>query len=542
LNGLSRWERSTNTFHHYSDKDHLPRFDTFYVSSFAEDRAGNLWIGFSGDGGLARYRDGRFTLFTANDGVPAGQIRNMLIDSAGRLWAASYRGGLSRIDDPSAERPRLVTYTTADGLSSNEIAGVSEDQWGRIYIGTGRGIDRLDLAMGRIKHYTTADGLPLSKMYGTLRDRKGALWFNFQTGPVRLVPEPDPPPVPPPVLIIGLRIAGETQQISALGEKEIAPIELGPYKNQLRIDFVALGFSSAEGLLYQYKLEGTNQDWSPFTDQRTVNFANLAQGRYRFLVRAVNADGVMSETPASFSFTILPPVWQRWWSIAIVAAMIGLIAYGLYRYRVARFLEIEQMRTRIAADLHDDIGANLTKIAILSEVAHQQLGADNRPANSTLTSIANISRESVASMRDIVWAINPRRDRLLDLTRRMREFASDIFTSRDMEFRFSAPDRDRELRLSPKVRRDVFLIFKEAVNNVARHSGCAKAAIEVSVENGCLVLSVSDDGKGFDATGASEGEGLLSMQQRAESFGGALEINSREGNGTAVQLKVPVSR
>lgn len=110
LNGLSRWERSTNTFHHYSDQDHLPRFDIFYVSSFAEDRAGNLWIGFSGEGGLARYRDGRFTLFTANDGVPASQIRNMLVDSAGRLWAASYRGGLIRIDDPSAERPRFVTH------------------------------------------------------------------------------------------------------------------------------------------------------------------------------------------------------------------------------------------------------------------------------------------------------------------------------------------------------------------------------------------------------------------------------------------------
>src|SRR5262249_11150114 len=145
--------------------------------------------------------------------------------------------------------------------------------------------------------------------------------------------------------------------------------------------------------------------------------------------------------------------------------------------RVAQLLALERVRTRIAEDLHDDIGANLTKIAILSEVAHQQLGADTNPASGTLSSIADISRESVASMRDIVWAINPKRDRLVDLTRRMRGFASDILTSRNIQFEFHAPERARELKLGPEVRRDVFLIFKEAVNNIVRHSGCARAKI-----------------------------------------------------------------
>lgn len=540
--GLSRWERRTNTFHHYTEKNSLPRFDTFYVSSFAEDRAGNLWIGFSGDSGLVRHRDGRFTLFTANDGVPAGQIRNMLVDSAGRLWVATYRGGLSRIDDPVAERPELVTYTTAVGLSSNEITGVSEDQWGRIYIGTGRGIDRLDLATGRIKHYTTAEGLPLGSMNGSLRDREGALWFSFQTGLARLVPEPDPSPVPPPVLITGLRIAGETQPISALGETEIAPIELGADNNQLQIDFVALGFSPGEGLRYQYKLEGANEDWIQLADQRTVNFAVLAPGAYRFLVQAVNADGVMSERAASFSFTILHPVWQRWWFLTIAALAMAATAYSIYRYRVTRLLELERMRTRIAADLHDDIGANLTKISILSEVAHQQLGPKDRPADITLSSIATISRESVASMRDIIWAINPKRDRLVDLARRMRGFASDIFTNCNIEFQFHAPERDRDLRLSPEVRRDVFLIFKEAVNNVVRHSECAQARIEMTIEGRWIALSVSDDGKGFEITQEVDGQGLASMRRRAQSFGGKIEIISPDGNGTTIKLLIPVGQ
>src|SRR5439155_21978039 len=135
------------------------------------------------------------------EGVSLGSIRNMLVDSSGRLWAATYRGGLCRIDDPAAAHPRIVTYTTEDDLSSNEITTVSEDEWGWIYIGTGRGIDKLDPATGSIKHYTTGDGLPLGELYSSLRDRNGRLWFGFETGTARLVPKPNPSPVPPPILI-----------------------------------------------------------------------------------------------------------------------------------------------------------------------------------------------------------------------------------------------------------------------------------------------------------------------------------------------------
>src|SRR6185436_5417417 len=138
----------------------------------------------------------------------------------------------------------------------------------------------------------------------------------------------------------------ETQRISALGETELAPLKLDPDKNQIQIDFVALGFSPGEGLRYQYKLEGATEDWSQFADQRTVNFANLAPGRYRFLVQAVNADGVASERPASFSFTILPPIWQRWWFLTLGAMLTASAIYSLYRYQLTQKLRVERVRTR----------------------------------------------------------------------------------------------------------------------------------------------------------------------------------------------------
>ena len=538
--GLSRWERSSDTFYHYSEKDNLPRFDTFYVSSFAEDRAGNLWIGFSGEGGLVRYREGRFTLFTANDGVPAGQIRNMLIDSAGRLWVTSYRAGLSRIDDPSAERPRPLTYTTDDGLSSNVITAVSEDQWGRLYVSTGRGIDRLDPANGRIKHYTTADGLPLDEVAGSLRDHRGMLWFSSLTGVARLVPEPDPQPAPPPILITGLRIAGETLPISALGEVEIAPIELGPDRNQLQIDFVALGFSPGEGLRYQYKLEGAGEQWSQLADQRTVNFANLAPGHYRFLVQAANADGVASETPASLKFTVLSPVWQRWWFLTLTAGLVGVTIYLMFRYRLAQKLKVERVRTRIATDLHDDIGTNLSLIAMASEVARQRSPKDDQQLTEALSVISGTSSELVDSMSDIVWAVNPGRDHLTDLIRRMRRFASDVFSARGIAFRFEAPSDEQDIPLGTETRREVLLIYKEAVNNTARHSQCTRADTELEVQGGRLILRLNDNGVGFDMTRSFDGNGLASMSHRAERLGGMLRVVSRNGEGTTLTLRIPL--
>ena len=536
--GLTRWERATETFQHYGETDGLPLKNNG-ASAFSEDREGNLWIGFVNSDFLARFRNGRFTLFTSEHGLPASSIYDLYFDHAGRLWIASITGGLARLDDPSAERPRFITYTTAQGLSSNNINCITEDRYGRLYLGTGRGLDRLDPATGRVKPFTAADGLISGDVSVSFRDRKGDLWFGGKGGLSRLSPQLDPPQPPPPVLITGLRIGGEAHQISALGETEIAAVELGPNKNQIQVDFVALGFSSGEGLRYQYRLEGASEDWSALADQRMVNFANLAPGRYRFLVRAVNADGVMSEPPASFSFTILPAVWQRWWFVSIVAALVGLIAYALYSYRVRRLLELERVRTRIAADLHDDIGAGLSRIAVLSEVARHEAGSVS-PVMERLSIIARASRELVDSMSEIVWVINPERDQLRDLTQRMRRFASDLFTSRGIEFTFRAPGGEHHLKVGADVRRHIFLIFKESVNNIVRHSECGKADIELRVESGRFVLTIEDDGRGFDSSGAGDGNGLINMRERARLLGGQLNVESSNGHGTGITLRAPI--
>jgi signal transduction histidine kinase len=308
----------------------------------------------------------------------------------------------------------------------------------------------------------------------------------------------------------------------------------------LQIDFVGLSFASGESLRYQYKLEQADRDWSALTDQRTVNYANLAPGRYRFLVRAVNSDGVASSHLATVAFTILRPLWQRWWFLVGLMLGSGLLGYAFYRYRIARLLEIERVRTRIAADLHDDIGSNLSRIALLSEVIRQQMPKDDPQMTERLSLISSVSRESVDAMSDIVWAINPKRDRLRDLIQRMRRFAEDAFQSRSIEFQFHAPGAEQDIKLGVDTRREVFLIFKESINNLVRHSACTEAEIDFQIQGGWLVLKISDNGKGFTPDSASLGHGLISMRQRAKKLDGELELRSTNGQGTSVRLRVPV--
>ncbi len=537
--GITRWERATETLHHYGEADGLP-LKNADPTVFGEDRAGNLWIGFNDADFLARFSNGRFTLFTAEDGMPAGSVYDLYLDKAGRLWIATSTDGLARVDDPGAERPQFITYTTAQGLSSNNINCITEDAYGRLYIGTKRGLDRLDPTTGGVKPFTVDDGLISGEVLVAFRDRKGDLWFGGTGGLSRLSPQPDPHQSPPPVLITGLRIGGEVHQISALGETEIHSIELTPDKNQIQIDYVALGFSPGEGLRYQYKLEGASESWSQLADQRTVNFARLAPGDYRFLVRAVNADGVMSEPPASFTFTILPAIWQRWWFLALVATLIGLLTYAVYRYRVQQLLNMERMRTRIASDLHDDIGSSLSQISIISEVVRRQLARENSSITDPLSTIAQTSRELVDSMSDIVWAINPKRDNLYDLVYRMRRFATDTLTTQETEIEFIAPDELPAARVETDIRREVFLIFKEAVNNAVRHSRGSQINIELSFEHGALQLAVEDNGIGFNPAHDDRGHGLFSMRQRAERIGGELQILSTPSTGTVVKLQAPL--
>lgn len=334
------------------------------------------------------------------------------------------------------------------------------------------------------------------------------------------------------------------RRLSELGETAVENLDLSSEQRRIQIDFFALGFGTGETLLYQYKLDNT--EWSEPSKERTLTFDG-SPGSHNFLVRAVNAEGVTSESPARISFSIARPIWQRWWFLLLAALVISGAIYALYRYRLKRLLELERVRTRIATDLHDDIGSSLSQIAILSEVARQKVG-DNG-ANEPLNIIADTSREMVDSMSDIVWAINPNKDSLSDLIGRMRRFAGDVMDAKDIACRFYLPEKSAAIALGADVRREVCLIFKECVNNLVKYSEATEAGVEVKVENHALVVEIFDNGKGFDAAKVLSGEtngfggnGLPNMRRRAKNLGGKFEIESEINCGTKIRLEVSLKQ
>ena len=540
-NGLARWDRRGRTFRPYAEG--MPWLPTSGVSLFAEDGAGRLWMGLlrfgSGQAEMARLRGAAVERFGGAHDSPSGSIRALYLDRQGRLWVGTDQNGLMRFDHPENDQPAFSRYTTSNGLSSDVVLSLTEDMSGRIYAGNGSGVDRLDPATGEVERYTSADGLPPGEVYASFRDRDGALWFGTAGGLSRLLSPPACPPAPPGIAITSLRVGGLPQPVSELGETGISGLRYPPNQNGLEVGFAAPAFATGETLRYQYMLEGADSRWSPPSYQRSVHYANLTPGSYRFLVRAINSEGVASSPPASLSFLILPPVWLRWWFQLLAAAAVCATVYWFHRYRVARLLEVERVRTRIATDLHDDIGSSLSQIAILSEVASRNIDPARPQLAERLTDIAGISRELVDSMSDIVWAIDPERDRLDDMVHRMRRFASDVLSPRDIHLGFQSPPEEPDLPMGADLRRQIFLIFKEAVHNALRHSGATEVSVDFRVEHGWFRVTVADNGRGFDMIRDHDGHGLRSMRERARDVGGRVEIHS-SARGAAVTLSVPV--
>ena len=571
-NTLARWDRATNVISAYGTQDGLPRDNG--AISFAEDGHGDIWFGHY-FGGLVRYRSGTFKMFEARDGLPQTQIDDLHVDSQGRLWIATTGRGLFRVDDTSADTPSFTSISTQNGLSSNQIICIAEDQFNQLYIGTGHGINRID-STGNIRVFTQADGLPSNYITRCAADRQGHLWFVSQKTLVRLKADVDRIAAPPSTFIDRIAVAGVPKQISALGETNVELPEFGPDEHQIQVDYFALTLGEGENVRYQYRLD--DNDWSQPTNQQSVNL-DLSSGAHEFAARAVRSGGTLTGNPAVARIRIRPPIWARWWFILGSVFLGSCFLLAFYKYRTRhlrqvnaalaeaaiaeerlgkareeRLAELEKVRSRIATDLHDDIGASLTQIAVLSEVARAKNAANG--SSEPLVKISEVSNELVESMSDIVWSINPKKDHLTDLTQRMRRFAADILSARGIAFQFKAPDNHTTI-VTSNIRRETFLIYKELVNNVVKHSNAKRVTISIEVDSDFLTLEVNDDGNGFDASGLDPrevtdsqfalinpasmgGNGLRNMFRRVREMDGEIVVRSDIGKGTTTILTFPL--
>ena len=310
----------------------------------------------------------------------------------------------------------------------------------------------------------------------------------------------------------------------------------------MQLFYTAPSLVAPKKVRFAYRLEGLDDTWADAGATREATYVNLRPGQYTFRVRASNNDGVWNEAGASVRVHLQPHFHQTGWFYGLCLAGVALAGWQGHRFRLRRAIEMERVRTRIAADLHDDVGSGLSQIAILSGVARTQLVEDRARASDSLTQIAGTAEELVDSMGDIVWATNPGKDHLGDLVHRMRRFAGDVCAARGIALAFQAGGLDETRKVDPDFRRHTYLIFKESVSNAARHSGCTRLEATIDAAQNRLRLQVKDDGKGFDSAAGGDGHGLGTMSRRAADLGGRLEIVSRPGEGTTVTAALPMRR
>jgi ligand-binding sensor domain-containing protein/signal transduction histidine kinase len=523
-----RFERATCEIAH---PDAVPR--TWFCTAH-----GTLWI--APYNGLWRCANGELGEMDPLVDGTTNQVRCFYHAADGKLWIGTRFHGVAVTGEPDDPRPRFLDYSTRDGLASDAVWSITEDERGRIYLGTARGLDRLDPATGRVHHIATFEGLAGDIVYDCTRDTRGFIWAATSNGVSRIDPRADEmEPAPPPVYIARVQIAGRELALPLSGAENVGEETLDAGDDNLRVDYRAVSMRGERELRYQYRLEGVDRDWSEPTTQRSVNYAQIAPGGYRFLVRALHAEGTASAHPATFAFRIPPPFWRTPWFVALALAAGGSIALALHRARVRRVLALETIRRQIATDIHDDMGAGLSQIAILSEVAKREAAAG---ARSHLDEVARLARGLRDSMSDIVWAVDPRRDHASDLVQRMRGVAFNLFEAEGVKVELDAPPNAsiESVVLAPDRRRHLLLIFKEALSNIARHARATEVRIAVRLSPAELALSIRDNGVGFDPAHESRGHGLSSLRSRAAALGARLSIESAPGAGASIELAMPL--
>ena len=409
---------------------------------------------------------------------------------------------------------------------------------------TNKGLSCFNPAKQIFKNYEEKDGLQSNEFNHNafLRTSKGILFFGGVNGynyfdPAEILSNP----VAPKVVITDLRIRNRSLEVSQPGSPLQSAIYLAknitlPYSdNMITFEFAALDFTAPEKNQYKFKLDGFDEDWVNAGNTNATTYTNLDPGTYTFRVKGSNKDEVWSEDEASIQLIITPPWYKTWWFISFVVLTIIAIVYSIYKYRLSEALKLHAIRNSIARDLHDEIGSNLSNISIFSEVAQEQKGtaAETEPI---LKKINEYSRVSMTAMSDIVWMINARNDGFDNIISRMRSLAAEIFEAKNYTLHLNFDEQLNKLSLDMEQRKNFYLIYKEAINNVAKYANCKNVWISLQRGGNTIRLVVKDDGIGFNSKVQNKGNGLYNMEKRAETLNGKLKIESGQGMGTLVQL------
>lgn len=555
--GLDEFDRDSGIFiHHKYDPKDPNSLGWNWVNAIYEDKSGTLWVGTSTDTALNKLdrATGKFTRYLYDPknikSLSLYSVHSIYEDSRGTLWIGT-AAGLNRFERSTET---FTHFTTKDGIASDFIGAILEDNSGYLWLKTLKGVSKFDPRTGTFRNYDASDGVNINPGWGkaSYKNKKGEMLFGGTNGFVRFYPDSvkDNPHVPP-IVITAFKVFDKPVPLdTAISEKKV--LELSYRDDVFSFEFVALNYTSPEKNQYAYKLEGFDKDWIYCGTRRYASYTNLDGGTYVFKVKGSNNDGVWNEAGTSIFVIITPPFWKTWWFRTISFLTIAISIGGTIRYiettklrRRLRALEqqeaLERERLRISRDMHDEVGANLTKISVMSELA---LKNRQTPDGGTkeLLKISQTAREVIDNIGAILWAINPRNDRLDNLAGYIRESTSEFLEMTPIKYSFDFPEQIPGHPLSAEARRNIFLTMKEATNNVVKHSGATSVELHCRVSDHEVEFSIQDNGKGFIIEELpGRGNGLLNMKKRIEDIDGNFQIESQPGHGTRIKLIVPLT-
>ncbi len=598
--------RDEGLFHFSAGKfEPVPAAEKIGREDFAlfEDHAGKIWVG--GENGLGGFDGTNWEFFAAPDGLPASPVRALAEDLSGNLWIGTEQDGLFQLHSgkiiplPAPVRDISCLLKDADGvmwagtsghglarfqngiwtncstlvggLATDSVGYLIDDETGNLWIGSYEGLMRVEkksfasFARGAVKTVSCRTFLTRECSAGAqpaaARAPDGQLFFPTTTGLVEVNPvELKRNTNPPPVVIESVLVDGVEQKTNSLSAVWNGTISLRPENEQMEIRFASLNFSApknaAAGARFKYWLEDITGDrvpvWKDIGGERVLTFTKLQPGKYVFHVIASNEDGFWNKTGASLDVTVEPPFWRKpSFIVATMLVVLGALAGTIYLVSTAKLKRqlraawqkemIEKERARIARDLHDQLGANLTQVTLLGEMAEADKHLPGE-IEQHAQQICATARDTTRSLDEIVWAVNPFNDSLDGLANYACKYAQDYFAIAGIRFRAELPAQLPPAPIPPEVRHNVFLAFKEAVNNVVKHSQATEARVNLRLEPGKFILTVADNGRGLgDRAEKNLRNGLKNMRRRLADVRGEFTITPGADGGTVVQLKVPIT-
>ncbi len=540
LEGIIKIDSSRTGITHYQhDPDNPYSLNNGrWMKAHCQDRHKRMWIG--SDKGLSifepdknRFRNDIMDSIL-NFGITKQWIEDIEMDTLGRMWVSIDAEGLLRIVEYEDWHFNFKLLNTTNGLNNPTMGKMVKDPNGNLWM-INYGLLYINPYDESMHLFDEHNGLnsPLSYGESLYIDQDGNIYLGienkFETKNIR---DLDFSPSTIKLLLESVEINGNNIAFE-IEIKSEQPVILKADQNNFLFRYTGICFREVDQIRFKYMMKGYDQDWIMAGTIREARYTNLPPGKYTFVVK-VSGRGIWLDQETSLNIIIHQFFWKTWWFVSLVIITIISLSFLAYQYRVRQIIKIERLRRRIATDLHDEVSSTLSSISILSDILSRQVET-GRPAK-MVAEIGLGARNMLERIDDIIWIVNPKNDSFQDLGLRIREFGIPLFESKNIAFQITY-DEDLAKRSIPiEVRRNVYLIAKEAINNLVKYSECKNATISIRQQTSNLVMEIKDDGKGFDPDAVTTRNGLKNMRDRAAQIKADIEIFSSPDQGTGITL------